>query len=167
MATTILNYDVGSFVGDNLPVTAGDKAAYQKYINGGWYVAFPDGADEYAAVSAWQRVPQNYAGGALTANIGFITGATTGDVVFEVYVFAITSGDAVDLDSTTSYDAVNSATIAVPATAGYAQVSSITLTNKDSIAAGDIVRILVRRDSDHASDTAAADFYLATVDIQE
>lgn len=167
MAVTILNYDASNFVGDLLPITAGDKAAYQKQVNGAWYLAFPDGADEHAAISHRYRVPQNYAAGALTANVGFITVATTGNVVIEAYIESVTTGDATDLDSTTSFDAANSATIAVPATAGYPQVSAVTLTNKDAIAAGDIVRVLIRRDSDHASDTAAADFYLSTVDIQE
>jgi len=167
MATTLLQFDASALDGDTVPVTAGDKAAYFDSINGRFCMVFPDGADEYAAVTKAVEMPQAYAAGTLTAKLGIFTGATTGSVVWEVYVEAVTDGDAVDLDSATSFDTVNTSTVAVPATAGHPDVVSITLTNKDSVAAGDMVRFLVRRDSDVAGDDAAASAYVLWLAIQE
>lgn len=167
MANALLNYDASAFVGDSVPVTAGDLAAYFDVLQGRLVLVFPDGADEYAAVTRAVAMPQQYAAGALTALIGYISGATTGDIVWEVYVEAVTDGDATDLDSTTSFDTVNTATVTVPGTAGHLDVASITLTNKDSVAAGDLVRFLLRRDSDAAGDTAAADARVMWLEIRE
>lgn len=167
MATTLLNFDAACFDGDNVPVTASDKAAYFDSINGRTVLVYPDGSDEYAAYTRAVEMPQAYAGGTLTAKLGIFTAATTGSVCWEVYVEAVTDADATDLDSTTSFDSVNTATVAVPGTAGYLDVVSITLTNKDSVAAGDMVRFLVRRDADAAGDDAAASAYLVWLAIQE
>lgn len=167
MATTLLNFDAASMDGDTVPVTAGDKAAYFDSINGRLMLVFPDGADEYAAVTRAVAMPQAYAGGTLTAKLHFITGATANEVVWEVYVEAVTEADATDLDAATSFDSVNTTTETVPGTAGYLGICDVTLTNKDSVAAGDMVRFLVRRDSDAAGDDAAASAYLIAVEIQE
>ena len=167
MPATLLQFDASALDGDTVPVTAGDKAAYFDSINGRLCLVFPDGADEYAAVTKAVEMPQAYAGGALTAKLGIITGATTGSVDWEVSVEAVTDGDATDLDGATGFDTANASAVAVPGTAGYLDVVSITLTNKDSVAAGDMVRFLVRRDSDDAGDDAAASAYLLWLAIQE
>lgn len=84
--------------------------------------------------------------------------ATSGDVIFRVTVEAITPGDALDTDATTSFDATNaSSATTVPGTAGYLFEISITLTNKDGIAAGDYYRIGLERNSNSASDTVTTD----------
>jgi len=44
---------------------------------------------------------------------------------------------------------------------------SITLTNADSVAAGDYVRIAINRDADNGSDTATGDAYLLAVEVRE
>lgn len=80
---------------------------------------------------------------------------------------AVTEADATDLDSATGFDSVNTTTETVPGTAGYLGICDVTLTNKDSVAAGDMVRFLVRRDSDAAGDDAAASAYLIALEIQE
>ena len=167
MAITLLQWDAGSLDGDTVPVTSGDLPAYYDSINGRLVLVFPDGTDEHAAVGRAVEMPQAYAVSTLTAKIGYITGATANEVIWEVYVEAITAGDTHDLDSSTTFDAVNTTTDTVPATAGYLKVASVTLTNKDSVAAGDMVRILLRRDSDHANDDAAASAYVLWVAIQE
>lgn len=167
MATTLLNFDAACFDGDNVPVTAGDLAAYFDVIQGRTVLVYPDGANEYAAVTRAVEMPQAYAAGALTAKLGIFTAATTGSIAWEVYVEAVTDADATDLDAGTSFDSANAATVAVPATAGYLDVVSITLTNKDSVAAGDMVRFLVRRDADLAGDDAAANAYVLWLAIWE
>ena len=167
MATTLLNFDAGSMDGDTVPVTAGDKAAYFDSVNGRLTLVFPDGSDEYAAVTRAVAMPQAYAAGTLTAKLHFISGATANEIVWEVYVEAVTEADATDLDSATGFDSVNTTTETVPGTAGYLGICDVTLTNKDSVAAGDYVRVRVTRDANNASDTFAADAYLLTVEIRE
>lgn len=99
----------------------------------------------------------------------FMASATSGKVDFEVAVEAVTPGDALDLDATTSFDTVNSITApTVPATAGYLGSFSCTLTNKDSVAVGDFVRISLKRDAtDGTNDTATGDCYYLSGEIRE
>ncbi len=83
--------------------------------------------------------------------------ATSNAVGFQVQVEAITPGDATDTDATTSFDTVNnSSSTSVPATAGYEFEISITLTNTDSMAAGDYVRFSINRDADGSAITDSA-----------
>ncbi len=112
------------------------------------------------------RAPQGVTG-TLTVIIDLImASATTGDTDWDVAVEAVTSGDAVDLDATTSFDAVNSTdNTVVPGTAGYMQQIAVTLTNNDSLAAGDLVRISLTRDA--VSDTAAGDAYVLGAEFRD
>ena len=82
--------------------------------------------------------------------------ATSGDVDLDVAVEAVTAADSVDLDAATSFDTANSTdNTTVPGTAGHLFDVTVTLTNKDSVAAGDYVRIKLTRDA--SSDTATGD----------
>lgn len=94
--------------------------------------------------------------------------ATSGNVIMYAQVEAISDGDAIDTDSTTSFDSANtSSATAVPGTAGYIDQISITLTNNDSIAAADYVRISISRDADNAGDTATGDLYLLVAELRD
>jgi hypothetical protein len=114
----------------------------------------------------WTVVAPQGLAGALSAIIHvFGNAAGTNTVKFGVSVEAITPGDATDLDSATSFDTVNtSSAVAMPTTQGHQTSVSVTLTNADSIAAGDYVRISLARD---ISDTFAADAYVTLVEIRE
>lgn len=106
--------------------------------------------------------------GALTAKVYWIAAsATSGDVIWTVEVEAITPGDSTDLDATTSFASANSGTTTVPGTAGYLAVTSITLTNDDSIAANDYVRVRLTRNASSGSDTASGDANVLFLAIQE
>ncbi len=98
---------------------------------------------------------------------GIMVTATTGNIVMTAALEAITPADTVDLDSVASFDSENSVTQSVPATAGYDFTVSITLTNADSIAAGDYTRLRITRDSNNASDTATGDFHLLAVEFKD
>jgi hypothetical protein len=113
-------------------------------------------------------VPQGWTG-TPTAVVSYaMASATTGGVAIDIEVEAVTSGDALNLASATSYDAVNTGTdSAVPATAGYMEQITITLTNADSLAAGDIISFRVSRNVTHATDTAAGDLYLIALEIRD
>ena len=113
-------------------------------------------------------VPQGWTG-TLTAVISYaMASATSGGVAFDMALEAITSGDATDTDATTSFDTVNTGTDAgVPATAGYMEQISITLTNSDSAAAADLLRISLARATSNGTDTASGDAYVLAVEIRD
>jgi hypothetical protein len=105
------------------------------------------------------RLPVGWTGTPTLQVQGFMASAVTGDVDLDASVMCVTPGDALDLDTATSYDAVNSTdNTVVPATAGYLFAVTITMTNFDSGAAGDWVRLMLTRDA--ASDTATGDLYV-------
>lgn len=94
--------------------------------------------------------------------------ATSGNVVLAAQIEAITDTDTVNTSSATSFDTVNtSSATAVPGTAGYINQISITLTNNDSIAAADYVRLAIFRDANNASDTATGDLYLLVAELRD
>ena len=117
----------------------------------------------------WTFVAPQGITGTLTAVISYaMASATTGGVAFDVALEAISSGDALDTDATTSFDSVNTGTdAAVPGTAGYMEQISITLTNADSIAAADLVRVSVARAVANGADTATGDCYLIACEIRD
>lgn len=94
--------------------------------------------------------------------------ATTGNVIMRGAVEAITDGDAINSSAATSFDTANSsAATAVPGTAGYIKQISITLTNADSIAAADYVRVSIDRDAANAGDTATGDLFLLIAELRD
>lgn len=128
-------------------------------------LAFDAGTDETAY---WSFIAPQGITGTITCVVTYaMASATTGAVYWQAALEAITAADAVDTDATTSFDTANSGNGTVPATAGYIQQISITMTNADSIAAGDYVRLSVNRDADNASDTATGDAYLLAVEIRD
>lgn len=131
-------------------------------------LAFDASTDE---ACAWTAIaPQGWTG-TITAIITYaMASATSGAVGLQVSVEAVTDGDATDLDATTSYDTVNnSASTTVPGTAGYIDQISITLTNNDSSAAGDLLRFKLNRDADGSAitDSATGDLYLFSMEIRD
>ena len=114
----------------------------------------------------WTVVAPQGLSGALSAKIHSVcTNATSGNASWDVAVEAVSDGDSTDLDAGTSFDTDNNNSGAVPGTNGYLNVISVTLTNADSIAAADYVRISVNRDV--SADSVANDLGLLAVEIQE
>jgi hypothetical protein len=106
--------------------------------------------------------------GALSAVLTLIGNAAgTNSTYWTVEVEAVTSADETDLDAGDSFATANTGNVAMPSTQGWPVQLSITLTNNDSIAAADYVRIRVTRDADNGSDNFAADAYLLAVEIRE
>jgi hypothetical protein len=145
---------------------SGNYAVYEE-VNGRPALKF-DAATDWTA--EWTvKAPQGLSG-ALTAIIGFfLATATAGSVRWQVEVEAVGDGDALDLDAAESFDAANSAGTTAPATAGYYKQVSVALTNADGVAAGDYLRLRVRRDADGTSgtDDAAGFAYLTEVEIRD
>jgi len=128
------------------------------------YVAFGDSGYEYAHFTA--VAPQGLPA-SLSLHIYFIMeAATSGSVVMEAAVEAVTPGDSLDLDAATSFDTYNSVTAGVPAAAGYLTSASVALSNDDSIEAGDLFRIALRRAGADASDTATGDCRVLALELR-
>lgn len=159
---TLLQYDAHSFA---LP---GSNAPAVDVIQNRPFLAFDDTTVETAHTKA-VAMPGQYGGETLKASVGYMmASATSGKVDFEVSVEAVTDGDAVDLDSASSFDTANAVNATVPATAGYLDVLTVTLTNKDNVAAGDMVRFKLKRDADDGTDdTATGDARVLWMEIWE
>lgn len=135
------------------------------FINGRPALAYDAATQETAY---WTIVAPQGLSGTLSCVLTLIGNAAgTNSTYWEVAIEAVTSADAVDLDSATSFGTVNAGNVAMPATQGHMVQVSITLTNADSIAAGDYVRVSIARDADNGSDNFAADAYLLAAEIRE
>lgn len=126
-------------------------------------LAYDASTNEFAIWTV--KAPANWDPSTLTAIITYImASATAGDVDVDVYIEAISDGDAVDLDAGDYFGAVNSTdNTVVPATAGFPDMITVTLTNHDGSVAGDLLRFKVVRDA--VSDTAAGDMHVLNVEI--
>ncbi len=111
----------------------------------------------------WQgRVPRGY-GSTLTVNGMFImASATSGNVVLAAQIACISDADSAVTAKVFATE--NTSTVAVPGTAGISKAFSITMTNADSIAAGDYYQICFYRKGADGSDTATGDLRLLVLD---
>lgn len=116
-----------------------------------WY----DAATEEWASWAF-RMPADYASAPVLKVQYKMASATTGDVVWAGSIAAVTDGDSTDVDAKV-FATANTATVTVPGTAGYLDEASITMTNADSLAAGDFVVIRIARQGAAGGDTATGD----------
>lgn len=121
-------------------------------------LAFDAATDE---MCYWQfRMPDDYASAPVLKVQYKMASATSGNVIVSGRIAAVSDGDTTDVDAKAlGTDNVSGAT-AVPGTAGYLDEISLTLTNADSVAAGDFVVVRFARDADNASDTATGDLEL-------
>ena len=130
-------------------------------------LAFDDSADEGAATGMF-AMPSEYTGtDTLKAKVYYYTAsATSGAFACSIFVEAFTDGDTVDLEAAQGIDTGgNAGTATVPGTAGHLDVITITLSNKDSVAAGDLCRLLMVRDV--SEDGVSGDVYLANIELYE
>jgi len=103
----------------------------------------------------------------MVATIAMVS-ATTGNLIIDGAIEALTDGDSMDTDTSESLDTTNtSAATAVPGTAGNIKQISVTLTNNDSIAAGDYYRLRFRRVGSNGSDSAAGDMALIELELRD
>ncbi|PKO02092.1 MAG: hypothetical protein CVU43_09745 [Chloroflexi bacterium HGW-Chloroflexi-5] len=93
----------------------------------------------------------------------YMAGANTSKTVcFACRIMAVSDGDA--SVTAKNFDAVNSVTVTVPAAAGTEDVATITLTNNDSMAAGDRITLVLYRDV--SEDDAVGDCVVTKVELQ-
>ena len=111
------------------------------------------------------RMPDDYISTPQLKVLFKMTTATTGNVVIEGRIAAVTgSVDTTDVDAKAFAAANTSSAIAVPATtAGKLATTTLSLTNADSLAAGDFVVLMLARDPANASDTVTTDMEVPAV----
>lgn len=113
----------------------------------------------------WQFVlPSSYASAPVLKVQYKMASATTGVVSLDARLSCVTPSDATDVDAK-AYAAANVQTDTVPGTAGYVKEVSITLTNADSLTAGDFVNLYLARDGAAGADTAAGDMEVVAVNF--
>ena len=108
---------------------------------GHWKLLADTTTHEYAG---WQRrIPASYSSGLISKIQYTMASATSGTIELEIDMMCTSDGDSADIN-TLSFDTVNSSGgVTVPGTAGHLDEISITLTNNDSVAAGDLCFIKV------------------------
>lgn len=111
------------------------------------------------------RMPADYASAPVAKVQYKMASATTGGVAWDVRISATSDGDSQDVDAQ-DFASANVGTATVPGTAGYLDEVSVTLTNADSLAAGDLVVVRVARAVANGSDTAAGDAELVAVNFE-
>lgn len=131
-------------------------------------LAFDASTDE---TCYWTDIAPQGITGTITLVITYMMASATSNAVgFQAQIEAVSDGDSTDLDAGTSFDTVNnSASTTVPGTAGFIDQISITMTNADSIAAGDYYRISLNRDADGSAitDSATGDAYVLAVELRD
>ena len=130
------------------------------------YLAFDSATDE---IIVWTlRMPADYASSPLLKIQWGGTASTTATdtVVWGCEVMALTADTDGDPD-TDSYDTINTVSDDIlGTTAGRVQEASLTLTNADSVAAGDYVALKFRRDADNGSDDLGEDARLWALSLE-
>lgn len=113
-------------------------------------------------------LPYGYAGGGVTVDLFCsLTSATTGTVGWDV-AFERTQASTDDIDSDSFATAQTVTAVTVPGTSGHVLKMSVNVANgadMDSLAAGELFRLRVRRDV--ANDTATGDAELLSVTMRE
>jgi hypothetical protein len=112
------------------------------------------------------RMPADYASGPVLKVLYKMATATANGVVVEGRVAAVSDPDATDVDAKAHAAANTSATSTVPGTAGHMNEISLTLTNADSLAAGDFVVVFLARAVAAAGDTATGDMEVIAVSLE-
>jgi hypothetical protein len=130
------------------------------------YLAYDAAADEAAYWTL--AVPQGFTS-PFTAVISYaMASATSNAVVWDITVEAITSADSMDTDSAESLDTANTASAdTVPGTAGHMKQVTTALSNGDSAAAADLLRIRIRRVGSSGSDTATGDAFFLGCELRD
>ena len=122
---------------------------------------FDDTTDEHIVLHF--VAPNNYVGSPVLKVYYKATSAISGTAAFEARLSALTDADAADMDAD-AFATVNTGSATVPGTAGYIDVISITLTNADSMVAGDHVILALNRDV--SADSVTGDLEVFACDFQ-
>lgn len=127
-------------------------------------LAFDAASDETAY---WKFLADSYGSGNLTVDIfWYADTASSGDVIWDVGIAAITADtDTQDIE-TKAFATINSVTDTHLGTTGQRlHKAVVTVSNLDSLAAGDVVHLKLNRDANNASDTMTGDAIVVAVRV--
>lgn len=113
-------------------------------------------ASQREQVSFSFDVPLDYASSPVLKVLYRMSSATSGVVLLDARIAATTPADAVDLGAK-AFGSANTNSGTVPGTLGNTAEIAITLTNNDSMAAGDNAKLYFARDGASGTDTALGD----------
>lgn len=136
-------------------------------------LAFSDSTRDYSAISQAFEWPDEYAEGTVKAVIYWYGREVSGTVAWEISIEAETPGAAgatVDMeDGASSFSTVNQQSSTANGTQGEVTAQEVTLSNLDSVAKADHVRIKLTRNADDTSvpDDFSGDAYVPLVVIYE
>lgn len=111
-------------------------------------------------------VPADFsAGTAPVAKVAYVMdSAIAGGIAADVRIAAMSDGDA--SIGAKAFGAANIATTSVPRAVGTLDIVSVTLTNRDSMAAGDVLWVYLGRATGNAGDTAAGFMDVSALSIE-
>lgn len=130
-----------------------------------YYLSFEPDTDDQSGDFQFMMPFTYNTGQTLTVKLMWVSTVASNNVIWNASIMAMTSGDAALLE-TDSFDTANATTTAASGTAGRPVTTSITMTNKDSVAAGDIVTLRITRDADNASDTNTGNAKIAGIILE-
>ena len=121
---------------------------------------FADGANELSAQIDW-FIPDDWAGGTVSAKFKWFTTATTGDVVWKLYNISVADGATND----PSFNAANTVTDTAKGTTLQLNDCSIASLTTTGWTAGNLLHLKVARDPAAGGDTLAATARLIGVEL--
>ncbi len=149
------------------PVNGSTYPELGRDAQGRSYLAFDAAADE---IAEWGGLvaPQSVTGTWTAIANYYMASATSGSVRGQMAVEAITPGDAIDMDSASSFDTAANAGDTVPGTGQNPDILSLTL-NMDSAVEGDMLRFRFNRDADGTTgtDDATGDMRVLSIEIRD
>lgn len=134
-------------------------------VNGDLVLQFLDAATTTAVFST--VAPQGYTGTSTVVLYCTMNTATSGNVRVTAAIEAVTPADALNINTTDSFDSDNALTQAVATAAGNLFTCVITCANADSIAAGDLVRVRIARVGGDGADTVTGTLYVRRVELRD
>ena len=132
------------------------------FENNQWHLVFDAATDE---ICYWSfRCPENYASGFILKVRYKMDTATTLEVIIRCAIRATADGED---PASSGFDTDNtSAATTVPGTAEQEDEISLTLTNADSVAAGESMTVRLARDANNAGDDATGDMKVLGVTLE-
>ncbi|MDH3450926.1 MAG: hypothetical protein OEN20_00795 [Gammaproteobacteria bacterium] len=115
------------------------------------------------------EMPSAYGGGGITVKIRWAAASATNAVVWQAALRRI-EDDVDDIETSHTYDYNAAAAATAPTVIGELSFDTITFTNgadMDSVAAGDLFVLRIRRKADDAGDTMSGDARLISVNVTE
>lgn len=131
-----------------------------------WYAEFFD-AQEAVCADYQVTMPRTYSSAmTLKADMSFTMSTTTsGNIMFYTQIMAVSGGDSASIETDSFATANTFATTATAGTVNYMKTITATLSNLDSLAAGDLATFRLCRDANNASDTADGRVDISLFDI--